>query len=572
MNTGRKYIMNQIFSPFVLALILGIAILTSGCGEAAPAASQDSLQEQEEREKELTEGNVVLSGQELTSYGSIQSCLIREDKETVCLILDLPDIPKSDDAMIYLFAFDLYEAWDFGEEIDREPIASTQKATKSRLQWNYESGQLFKQFVPALLWNGKYAPLCEGICIGNPEMLADSTITAPQPESKKGLLLDPQMLETPMLTELDVKYAIYNIPLSHIMGETANPQMPTIEYEYRGKTYQFNGASINGYDHLFKYLTESGMNATAIVLNDWNDQYPQLVHPLARNREAGAYYYAFNTAEEEGCLYLEAVASFLTERYSGKEYGLVSNWVIANEINQYRIWNYMDTDDIALYAAEFEKALRIFNHAAKSNYADAKVYFSIDHDWNNNEGDNKDHFNAKEILEQINKIAKEKGNYDWGLAIHPYPDPLTRVNYWTETYDKTTEAPLLTLMNLSTVTDVLEQEEYLDRDGEVRSITVTELGFSSASGEKLQAAAFAYCYYIIEANPYVDAFIMNRQTDALEEVKQGLSFGIYDLDQSPKYIFDTFKYIDTDEAESHTEFMLNILGAESIEEALSWAQ
>ena len=572
MNTGRKHIMNRIFSPFALALILGIIIVTSGCCDAAPAASQDALQKQEEIEKELTEGNVVLSGQELSTYGSIQSCQIQEDQETISLMLEMPDIPKSDDPMVYLFAFDLYETCEFDEELDREPVASTQKSTQSRLQWNYESGQLFQQFVPALRWNGKYVPLCAGICIGNPEMLADSTVTVPKPESKKGLLLDPQMLETPMLTDLDVKYAIYNIPLSHIMGETANPQMPTIEYEFRGQTYKFNGASINGYDHLFQYLTDSGMNATAIILNDWNDNYPQLVHPLARNREAGAYYYAFNTAEEEGCLYLEAVASFLTERYSGKEYGLVSNWVIANEINQYRVWNYMDTDDIALYSAEFEKALRIFNHAAKSNYADAKVYFSIDHDWNNNDGDNEDHFNAKEILEQINEIAKEKGNYDWGLAIHPYPDPLTRVNYWTETYDKTTEAPILTLMNLSTVTDVLKREEYLDRDGEVRSITVTELGFSSASGEKLQAAAFAYCYYIIEANPYVDAFIMNRQTDALEEVKQGLSFGIYDLDQSPKYIFDTFKYIDTDEAERHTEFMLNILGAESIEEALSWAQ
>ena len=30
MNTGRKHIMNQIFSPFALALILGIIIVTSG--------------------------------------------------------------------------------------------------------------------------------------------------------------------------------------------------------------------------------------------------------------------------------------------------------------------------------------------------------------------------------------------------------------------------------------------------------------------------------------------------------------------------------------------------------------
>ena len=36
--------------------------------------------------------------------------------------------------------------------------------------------------------------------------------------------------------------------------------------------------------------------------------------------------------------------------------------------------------------------------------------------------------------------------------------------------------------------DVLSEEEYLDRAGEVRSVTITELGFSSGSGERLQAA------------------------------------------------------------------------------------
>ncbi|MCM1123967.1 MAG: DUF5722 domain-containing protein [Eubacterium sp.] len=556
----------------MIGLVIGISVFPSGCGKVTPVTVDNPMQEEMRIEEELTEGNVVLSAQQLSAYGSVTECLIKEDKETVGLTLSMPDIPRSDDSMIYLFAFELYEECTFADGFDKEPIASTRKATDGELEWAYESGQLFQQFVPALLLDEKYVPIAESICISNPEMLADEVDNAPQPESKKGLLLDPQMLETPLLTDLDVKYAIYNIPLSHILGETTNEIQPTITYEYKGKEYKFNGASIEGYDHLFKYLTDSGMNSTAIVLNDWNDNYPELIHPLARNKESKAYYYAFNTADEEGCDYLEAIASFLTERYSGGEYGLVSNWVIANEINQYRIWNYMDTDDINLYCTEFEKALRIFYNAAKSNYADANVYFSIDHDWNNNEGDNGDHFNAKDLVATINDIARQKGNYDWGLAIHPYPDPLTRVSYWTETYDKTENAPILTMMNLSTVTDVLEKEEYLDRSGEVRSIMVTELGFSSASGEKLQAAAFAYCYYIIEANPYVDAFVMNRQTDAMEEVRQGLAFGIYDLDQTPKYIFDTFKYIDTDEAQEHTEFMLNILGANSLQEALSWAQ
>lgn len=518
MSTGRKkHILASLFI-LVSLFILGVVFFLSGCGKVSPVTAENPLQEERRIDEELTEGRVSLSGRSLATFGSTAGCFLSEDKTTVKFQLSMPDIPKSDDSMIYLFAFDIYEKCVFTDGFSRQPVASTKKAEKCELEWTYESGQLYQQFVPALLLDGKYVPVAASVCIGNPEVLADGSVSAPQPESKKGLLLDPQMLHTPMLTDLGVKYAIYNIPLSHILGETSNADLPTITYEYKGKEYKFNGASIKGYDNLFQYLTESGMNSTAIVLNDWNDDCPELIHPLARNKEAGAYYYAFNTADKEGCEYLEAIASFLTERYSGKEYGLVSNWVIANEINQYRIWNYMDTDDIDLYAAEFEKAMRIFYNAAKSHYAEANVYFSIDHDWNNNDGDNEDHFNAKDLLEAINTIAQQKGNYDWGLAIHPYPDPLTRVNYWTQTYDKTENAPVLTLMNLSTVTDVLKKEEYLDTNGEVRSITVTELGFSSASGEKLQAAAFAYCYYIIEANPYVDAFIMNRQTDAMEEV------------------------------------------------------
>ena len=576
MDTGKM--MKSSYNPYVFVVLLlsGFLLLLSGCGEKTPTVSDSvswqSGKTEEEIERELTEGNVTMSRLQLALYGKITDCSLQSDKETLALTLTMPDIPKSDDAMIYLFAFETFEECTFTEELKREPIASQRKSTECRLECAYQDEYLFKQFVPALLLNGEYMPLSAGICISNPEMLADTIEDCPQPKSKKGLLLDPQMLETSLLTDLGVQYAIYNIPLSIIMGETTDQTFPTISYEYQGKTYLFNGAAINGYDYLFSYLTGQGMNSTAIILNDWNETYPELIHPLSDNKEAGAYYYAFNTADEEGIRCLEAIAAFLTSRDSGKEDGLVSSWVIANEINQYKVWNYMDTDDIMVYASEFEKALRIFYYAAKSNYADAKVYFSIDHDWNSNRGNDEKYFNAKEVVAAVNEMAGQKGNYDWGLAIHPYPNPLTKVNYWTENYDKTPDAPVLTLMNLSTVTDFLSQEEYLDRNGNVRSITVTELGFTSASGEKLQAAAFAYCYYIIEDNPYVDAFIMNRQTDALEEVKQGLSFGIYEMDHTPKYICDVYKNIDTDQGKEYTKFMLNILGAGSLEEALSWAK
>lgn len=64
---------------------------------------------------------------------------------------------------------------------------------------------------------------------------------------------------------------------------------------------------------------------------------------------------------------------------------------------------------------------------------------------------------------------------------------------------------------------------------------------------------------------------MNRQTDAPEEVKAGLSFGVYEYDHTGKYIKEVFRYIDTDRAKEYTGLMLKILGADSLEEALSWA-
>lgn len=558
------------------ALFSGIfvAVLLCGCAKEVPVSSErvetaGAIVPGEEIDIErLTRGEVKLSVSKLEDYASQAALYYKNDTEKLEYSMVMPQIPASDDAYLYLFQQACYE----DGTLSGEPVAVNAKRRYWKVRFSYEEEYLFDQFVPALLIDGVYVPVGEGVYLLNPEALAENQEAYPDVGSKKGLLLDPTMLKTEELTDLGVKHAIYNIPLSHIMGETTNEFLPTIEYEYEGITYLFNGAAINGYDELFTYLEELGMCATVVVLNDWNEEHLELVHPEARNKESGAYYYMFNAADAEGVKTLEAVASFLAKRYSGGEHGTIHSWVIANEINQNKLWNYLDTVDVAYYAQEFERGMRIFYQAIKSEYANARVYFSIDHDWNSNKTANPKYFNAKDLVRAFNDAALTHGNYDWGIAIHPYPQPMTRVNYWSQSYDKTQEAEIVSIMNLGVLTDFLSQDKYLDTHGNVRSITITELGFSSKSGEKLQAAAFAYCYYITEANPYIDAFIMNRQTDAPEEVKQGLAFGIYEYDHSPKYIKDVFRYIDTDMAREYTEFMLNILEAESLDEALSWAQ
>lgn len=558
---------------FLQTVLYGCADHGLVTGEDIEAGKIEELKKDVEEVKELgaaqiTRGEVQISKEALAEYGL--GCAVIDEEETGQIVysLTMPKVPESDDGRLYLFAADCYG--DTGD-LQGKPVAVWGKGRKSTVSFPYEEEFLYKQFVPALLVEGVYVPAGKGVYLSNPEALAGNKEDYPDMGSKKGVLLDPTMLGTEELTELEVKHTIYNLPLSAIMGKTTDEAYPTITYTYGGKEYYFNGKAVNDYDGLFSYLTNMGMCSTVVILNDWNEEHMEMIHPMARNPESGAYYYMFNTAEEEGVQTLQAVAGFLAQRYLDGEHGMVHNWVIANEINQHKTWNYMETRDPVLYAWEFEKAFRIFYQAVKRNYAHGRVYFSIDHDWNSNGGNNKDYFNARDVIASFNEAARAHGNYDWGIAIHPYPEPLTRVNYWSQEIDKTQEAQMLTVMNLNVLTDFLGQEDYLDTKGEVRSITITELGFSSKSGEKLQAAAFAYCYYIVDSNPYIDAFILNRQTDAPEELVGGLAFGLYEYDHSEKYLKEVFRYIDTDKAEEYTGFVLNILGAKSLEEALSWA-
>lgn len=478
--------------------------------------------------------------------------------------------PVSDDNFIYLFEIASFQNEE--DLSDLQPIRRAFKNDEIFFAFPYVEKHLFTRFVPAILINGQYVSIYHGQYISNPEALAKNTSPYPEIESKKGILLDANTIGDDKFYDLNCKRIVYNIPLSFIVGESDNDECPTIDFDYDGKTYHFNGYLCAGFDDLFSKMTAEGYYSTAIILNDWNKKNLELIHPLARRKTGLSMFYAMNTEEEEGVRLLEATALFLAKRYSSGQYGMVHDWVIANEVNQQRIWNYMSTGDLDYYTESFEKSFRTFYNAIKSTYSNANVYYSIDHDWNNNHGNNYDHFNGKDFVDTFNDYASTHGNYNWGLSIHPYPQPLPRVKFWTNKFEDKANAVVITPMNLSTLTDAMQDDRLLDTNGDVRQIAITELGFSSKAGEKLQAAAFAYCYYIIEDNKYINSFLLNRQTDDTAALKSGLALGIYNNDYSEKLLHDVFKNIDSPEGAAYIDEMLEIIGADSLEEALSWAR
>ena len=87
-----------------------------------------------------------------------------------------------------------------------------------------------------------------------------------------------------------------------------------------------------------------------------------------------------------------------------------------------------------------------------------------------------------------------------------------RDSLWNDNVTNSDSTKQVTMKNLSYLTNYVAT--HFRRD--VR-ILLSEQGFTSVSygttNETLQAAAWAYAYYITEFNDKVDAFIMNRHVD-----------------------------------------------------------
>lgn len=511
---------------------------------------------------------IPLTAENEDTFAAIDSCLISdEDSSLVEIKGTLPGIPESDSDDIYLFALNTYETSipDGAEPADTFRIEKTKAAFTFHANLNNRQAdsRMFKKFVVAAKVDGKYKIISRSRYITNPEAVAKYNVYTPA-SSIKGLLVDPSRLNTGELEDLGVKQAAYNIPLSKITGQTTSANYPTIHYTYNGRTYAIDGQSVAEYDIVFGSLSRKGIRVTAIVLNDMNYEYPELVHPDARSGVT-APYVMFNGAEEAGVNTMAAITSFLAERYSGTGHGTISNWVIANEINARSHWNYMKYTDVYNYTKEYAQAFRVFYNAIKSVNASAEIYMPLDQTWNRNLNDS--NYDARDIIDNFNTIIKEKGNIDWQLAYHPYPVPLTNAAFWnTGAYFKkltvdSVDTAMINMKNIHVVTDYLCRDEFLMDSGEARHVLLSEQGFTSSSGgEGVQAAAFAYAYYISEANSHINGFLLNRQTDAPEEVAQGLAFGLNYSNGGRKQIYNVFKKIDTPDHENVTEFAKSILG------------
>lgn len=485
----------------------------------------------EETTEEITEEE---KEPEIQVSASFSSCMITSDKSNVVLEFGSTGEIQGTDGNVYLLELAPYEDSVEGrtDYLIAKPIGE-QASVQIPLGYYQNKDRLYNKFLLAV-WDGeKYVPVSSFRYISNPEIMAENTKEFKEPLTKKGLNIELSMLSDAF--DLGVKHASTNIAFSQIMGTG-------IEYEYNGKIYHFNKAIVDAYDKTISSLSNKDISVSVIILNDWNPSTPNLVHPGVK-KTRNVNYYMFNAATREGYEQTRAIMSFLAEHYDGSnpDYGKVSNWIIGNEINNQQ-WNYIGNMDVEQYVREYQRAFRVMYTAIKSVSANDRVYFSLDYYWNDPKNkDNKKRYGGKEIVDIFNHLSVTEGQMDWGLAYHPYPIPMTEPEFWddgsTGLITNNFDSPVINFANLSVLTDYFCQDSMRNSKGEVRHIILTEEGFTSMSPTKgnvedLQAAAIAYSYYLVDSNPYIDAYILSRQVDAPSDAKASLYFGLWNCDMN----------------------------------------
>lgn len=471
---------------------------------------------------------------------SIDSCLI-SGADVVCQ-LSTGSVPASDDGKFYVYADEVFQDGTTGSVVATVD-AGTSVSVSFPLNYNTADSNLSRKFLIAVKQNGQMIQVSDEHYITNPEAMAAYT-AGRMDNGIKGILPDLTKSSREEVQELGIKQVVYNMAVDDICSSASAPG--ALPFTYNGTTYYFDGNMIGKFDSMFKSFNHYGVQVTIVLLNRGESPYSQdLVHPMAVGADCPGY--ALNVADEAGVDHLKAVGAFLAQRYSGKfGCGQVDNWILGNEVNARTSWWYTSSDSLDFNVGIYVKAFRIIYNEMKSMNANVRIYNSIDQEWNRKS--NPGSFLAKEYLDKFNYYITREGNIDWGLSFHPYNSPLYDPYAWNGPavwVQDSISSPYITMQNLHILVNYMHQSSFLNPAGEVRSISLAEIGYTSSFGNEQQEASIVYGYLKAASFPEIDAFILFRQTDEASEMESHLALGLFDLNGNKKPSYEIYKNLGT---------------------------
>jgi hypothetical protein len=396
----------------------------------------------------------------------------------------------------------------------------------------------------------------------------------PQPPNPKGLQV--QMVDDAL--SLDIHHAGINVDLTRLFEPRATGN--STEFQWKDRQYHINERYARSLDGQIKPLSDAGVVVYLILLaypSGDTEKNALILHADADPDRA--YTIAgFNTADQAGTDRFQALVAFLAQRYSSADslHGRVWGWIIGNEVNSQFRWYNVGPKSVQEFASEYERAVRAAHEAVRTYSAHGRCYLSFDHHWNiAAEGqDARKAYATRSVLDAFAAIARERGDFEWHVAHHPYPENLRDPRSWLDrTALPSDDSPRVTFKNLSVATRYMRRPELLWQ-GEARRIILSEQGtdvLASPDGEAYQAAGFAYAWENVTRQDGIDALIWHRHVDHAYE--DGLRLGLWEnrpgtvsTPHRKRLIYELFEAAGTDRWREAAAFALPLIGIPSWDE------
>lgn len=378
------------------------------------------------------------------------------------------------------------------------------------------------------------------------------------------------LVESPDMIELGVKSITLNIMLTHFVKPAGTPNC--ISYPYAGRTWNIDSGAIAGYDRMLKQAAERRCTVVAIILLPHSSQ-PEKGSWIADasdpDADSGCAYVMPNFTTQAGVEAYGAVMSFLAERY-GKpngEHGRIHHWILHNEINSGFYWTSAGRKSVVTYMDAYQKSMRLTKILVSQHDPLAKPLISLDHSWTDLPDPRS--YAGKEMLELLSACSKKEGDYQWGIAFHPYAQDLREPKTWKD--DKATFAmntKIISFKNLEVLNAWAQLPQVCFQGNEPREIQLTEQGLNSPDySEKSlleQAAGMAYAWKKVQPLKTITAFHYHLWAD--DHSEGGLRLGLRKYGDDPqdphgkKPIWHLFKALGTDQENEAAAFALPIIG------------
>jgi hypothetical protein len=396
-------------------------------------------------------------------------------------------------------------------------------------------------------------------------------LTRDRPKSRKGTvgMHGGNKFQYDDYKALGIRNCTKNIVLNGLISD--RPAPGSVTHEFNGRNYHVRKRALDRLDRAMLEMNELGIVVSAIILIAKNTA---MTHPDCDPRGIWAMP---DVTSREGWNYYAAGLDFLARRYTrpDRRYGRITHWIMHNEVDAGWIWTNAGEKPLHVYFDLYYRSMRTAECVARRYGVAGNVLISLTHHWT--KAHNRLCYRPKDMLDLLARRGSLEGDFDWGLAYHPYPQNLRNPRTWEDTkalfsFDTT----LITPRNLEVLEAYMRRAKMLYQGKALRTIVLSEQGSNSRDhSEKSyrdQAAGLVYTWLKLEKLSSIESYVHHRWMDPKPGGEGGLLLGFWTNlpDRNPRHskkpAWDMYRMLETDEQPKAVEYAKKVIPPKYLED------